>query len=79
MTMEKEQSTPKQSDPIIIETAGMRIAVDYRRGVGGDEGLTFDLTVAGEKETEREFSASTVSTRRRITTSARRARVPFMI
>lgn len=51
MTMEKEQSTPKQSEPIIIETAGMRIAVDYRRGVGGDEGLTFDLTVAGEKET----------------------------
>lgn len=47
--MEKEQSALKQSKPIIIEAAGMRIAVDYRQGVGGDEGLTFDITVAGEK------------------------------
>jgi hypothetical protein len=48
--MEKEPSMHKKSDPIIIEAAGMRIWVDYRRGVGGDEGLTFDLTVAGEKD-----------------------------
>jgi hypothetical protein len=48
--MEKEQSTPGKSNPIIIEAAGMRIAVDHRRGIGGDEGLTFDITVAGEKE-----------------------------
>lgn len=48
--MEKEPSIRKKSDPIIIEAAGMRIWVDYRRGVGGDEGLTFDLTVAGEKD-----------------------------
>jgi hypothetical protein len=48
--MEKEPSMRKKSDPIIIEAAGMRIWVDYRRGVGGDEGLTFDLTVAGEKD-----------------------------
>jgi hypothetical protein len=49
-TMEKEQSMPKKSDPIVIEAAGMRIWVDYRRGIGGDEGLTFDVTVAGEKD-----------------------------
>ena len=41
---------PTKSDPIIIEAAGMRIWVDYRRGIGGDEGLTFDVTVAGEKD-----------------------------
>ena len=48
--MENETSVPKKSDPIIIETAGMRIAVDHRRGKGGGEGVTFDITVAGEKE-----------------------------
>jgi hypothetical protein len=48
--MEKEPSMRQKSDPIIIESAGMRIWVDYRRGVGGDEGLTFDITVAGEKD-----------------------------
>lgn len=48
--MEKEQSVPKKSNPIIIEAAGMRIAVDHRQGIGGDEGLTFDITVAGEQE-----------------------------
>jgi hypothetical protein len=48
--MEKESSMRQKSDPIIIESAGMRIWVDYRRGVGGDEGLTFDITVAGEKD-----------------------------
>jgi hypothetical protein len=40
-------STPK-SDPIIIEQAGMRMTVAHRQGLGGsDEGLTFDITVAG--------------------------------
>ena len=48
--MEKEPSVSKTSSPIIIEAAGMRIWVDYRQGQGGDEGLTFDVTVAGEKE-----------------------------
>ncbi|MGH7931049.1 MAG: DUF7700 domain-containing protein [Candidatus Binatia bacterium] len=48
--MEKEPSMQKKSDPVIIEAAGMRIWVDHRRGVGGDEGLTFDITVAGEKD-----------------------------
>ena len=48
--MEQEQSMPKKSDPIVIEAAGMRIWVDYRKGIGGDEGLTFDVTVAGEAE-----------------------------
>jgi hypothetical protein len=38
---------PEKTDPIIIETAGMRMTVDYRKGLGGeDEGLTFDITVA---------------------------------
>jgi hypothetical protein len=48
--MEKELSAAKKSDPIIFEAAGMRIWVDHRRGIGGDEGLTFDVTVAGEEE-----------------------------
>ncbi|HEY7555898.1 MAG TPA: hypothetical protein VIH18_13940 [Candidatus Binatia bacterium] len=48
--MEKEPSIQKKSDPIIIEAAGMHIWVDHRRGVGGDEGLTFDVTVAGAKD-----------------------------
>ena len=48
--MEKETSATKKSNPIIIEAAGMRMTVDYRHGVGGDEGLTFDITVAGEKD-----------------------------
>jgi len=41
---------PEKTDPIIIEAAGMRMTVDYRQGVGGDEGLTFDITVAGAAE-----------------------------
>lgn len=48
--MENQSSAPKQSDPIIFEAAGMRIWVDHRRGVGGDDGLTFDVTVAGNEE-----------------------------
>ena len=39
-----------KSDPIIIEAAGMRIWVDYRRGIGGDEGLTFDVIAVGDKD-----------------------------
>jgi hypothetical protein len=49
-TIKKEQAMPTKTDPIIIETAAMRIWVDYRRGIGGDEGLTFDVTAAGEKD-----------------------------
>jgi hypothetical protein len=38
---------PEKTDPIIIENGGMRMTVDYRKGLGGeDEGLTFDITVA---------------------------------
>jgi len=48
--MEKEKSMPEKTDPIIIEAAGMRMTVDYRQGVGGDEGLTFDITVDGAEE-----------------------------
>ena len=48
--MENEKSATEKSKPIIIEAPGMRMSVDYRRGVGGDEGLTFDVTVAGEKD-----------------------------
>ena len=48
--MAKEQSVSDKSDPIIIEAAGMRIWVDHRRGIGGDEGLTFDVTEAGQED-----------------------------
>ena len=47
--MEKE---PK-SDPIIIEATGMRIWVDYRKGIGGGEGLTFDVTEVGKEDGEK--------------------------
>ena len=49
-TIKKEHAMPTKTDAIIIETAVMRIWVDYRRGIGGDEGLTFDVTAAGEKD-----------------------------
>lgn len=39
----------KSNDPIVIEGTGMRRTVVYRH-TGGDEGLTFDITTAGEKE-----------------------------
>jgi len=42
-----------KSDPIIIEAVGMRIWVDYRKGIGGDEGLTFDVTTVGDKDGDR--------------------------
>ena len=45
--MEKESSAAKKTEPIIFEAAGMRIWVDHRRGIGGDDGLTFDVIVAG--------------------------------
>ena len=44
---------PTKSDPVIIEAAGIRIWVDYRRGIGGDEGLTFDVTAAGRHDGDR--------------------------
>ena len=43
--MAKENSSPSNSGPIIIEESGVRIWVDYRNGAGGDAGLTFDVTV----------------------------------
>lgn len=48
--MEREESLAKKSDPIIIEQAGMRMTVDHRRSGSGDEGLTFDLTVASPND-----------------------------
>ena len=48
--MEKETAST-QSDPIIIEQAGMRMTVAHRQGLGGtDEGLTFDITTAGSED-----------------------------
>ena len=45
--MEKETASTTNSDPIIIEQAGMRMTVAHRQGLGGtDEGLTFDITTA---------------------------------
>ena len=47
--MEKQASTAK-TEPIIIEQAGMRMTIAHRQGLGGsDEGLTFDITTAGEE------------------------------
>ena len=51
--MEKQASTAK-TDPIIIEQAGMRMTIAHRHGLGGsDEGLTFDITTAGQDEGRR--------------------------
>ena len=47
--MEKETSSTTKSDPIIIEQPGMRMTVEHRHGLGGnDEGLTFDITTESE-------------------------------
>jgi len=49
--MEEQTSSTTKSDPIIIEQAGMRMTVAHRHGLGGnDEGLTFDITMAEDKE-----------------------------
>ena len=40
----------EKTDPIIIEQAGMRMTVVHRRSGGGDEGLTFDITTAGQED-----------------------------
>ena len=48
--MEKPVSLSTKSDPITIEQAGMRMTVNHRQSGGGDEGLTFDLTVAGAED-----------------------------
>ena len=39
-----------KSDPIIIEQAGMRMTVAHRRSGSGNEGLTFDITTAGQED-----------------------------
>lgn len=67
---------PEKTDPIMIEAAGMLMTVDYRQGVGGDEGLTFDITVAGAEEAEKGSSASTVLKRHPIITLARPGNIP---
>lgn len=48
-----DKAEVKQSEPVIVEACGMRIWVDHRKGVGGDEGLTFDITRAGDADGER--------------------------
>jgi hypothetical protein len=48
--MDNETNQRKKSPPVVFEADGMRFWVDYRRGVGGDEGLTFDVTVAGSDD-----------------------------
>ena len=49
--MEEQTSSTTKTDPIIIEQAGMRMTVAHRHGLGGnDEGLTFDITMAEDKE-----------------------------
>jgi len=51
--MQEQTSSTTKTDPIIIEQAGMRMTIGHRQGLGGnDEGLTFDITVAGD-ETKR--------------------------
>ena len=36
-----------KTDPIVIEQPGMRMTIEHRSGLGGnDEGLTFDVTTA---------------------------------
>ena len=53
----KPNSVDDESDPIIIEQAGMRMTVAHRQGLGGsDEGLTFDITTAGPEDEEKEFA-----------------------
>ena len=47
--MENESSAPKKREPIVFEADGMCLRVDHRRGVGGDDGVTFDVTVAGDE------------------------------
>jgi hypothetical protein len=49
--MEDQTSSTTNSDPIIIEQAGMRMTVAHRQGLGGsDEGLTFDITTTGPED-----------------------------
>jgi hypothetical protein len=47
--MEKKETLSQKNAPIVLEQAGMRMTVDHRRSGSGDEGLTFDLVVAGAK------------------------------
>jgi hypothetical protein len=47
--MENQTIAAAKSDPIIIEQPGMRMTVEHRHGLGGnDEGLTFDVTTEAE-------------------------------
>lgn len=48
--MEKQTSSSTKCDPITIEQAGMRMTIAHRQSGGGDEGLTFDITVAGAED-----------------------------
>ena len=51
--MEKEETLSTKSAPIIIEQAGMHMTINHRRSGSGDEGLTFDMVVAGAKDEEK--------------------------
>jgi hypothetical protein len=49
--MEQQTATTTKSDPIIIEQPGMRMTVEHRHGLGGnDEGLTFDVTTTSQPD-----------------------------
>jgi hypothetical protein len=49
--MEEQTSATTKSDPIVIEQPGMRMTIAHRQGLGGgDEGLTFDITTAGQED-----------------------------
>ena len=76
--MEKQISSTTKSDPIIIEQAGMRMTVAHRQGLGGsDEGLTFDITVAGAEDEGKESCALIAFTRTLIITSVLQANRPY--
>ena len=52
--MENETLSTMKTNPITIEQPGMRMTVAHRKGLGGnDEGLTFDLKMAGPQKEEK--------------------------
>jgi len=69
----------KQSDPITIEQAGMRMTINHRKSGGGDEGLTFDLTVAGANDEGKRILRFDCFTKTPTTMSVLRANIRFAI
>ena len=49
--MEQQTVSATKSEPIVIEQPGMRLTVEHRHGLGGnDEGLTFDITTTSQPD-----------------------------